>query len=128
MTQIVRAKQPAITRVTPQPGAKRILSPNTFRGLQINKAPVNTINPVIGLQTGVAVGNVLIVNSFGAWSAYPAPNFTFQWQRNAADIVGQIGQSYTLQIADQGTGIRCVVTATNVQGASSANSNTIAIP
>jgi hypothetical protein len=93
-----------------------------------NKIPVNMMSPVIGLQTGVAVGNVLIVTNFGAWAAFPAPNYTFQWQRNAVDIATATNQSYTLQVADQLNSVRCVVTATNVAGAASANSNAVAIP
>ena len=43
-------------------------------------APANTVLPVISGST--VVGNVLTTTS-GTWTGFPAPTFTYQWQRAA---------------------------------------------
>lgn len=87
-------------------------------------APSNTVAPVITTdgtpQTGESVSC-----SVGTWTGTPTPTFARQWQRNGTNISGATGSSYTLDVADEGQSIRCVVTATNSAGSASANSGTI---
>jgi hypothetical protein len=65
------------------------------------------------LLTGNAqVGSVLSCSD-GVWNGYPAPTFTHQWRRDAVDIVGAVGPTYTSVAADIGHEIGCVVTASN---------------
>jgi hypothetical protein len=86
--------------------------------------PVNTVLPTV---TGpVATGYVLTCNP-GVWTGAPAPTFSFFWQRSASaagpwtNIAGATSQTYTVQIADIGDYIRCVVSASNSAGANAAN-------
>jgi hypothetical protein len=62
----------------------------------------------------------------GSWDGYPAPDFSYRWQRCAApdacvDIAGQTGSSYVVVDADSDKTLRAIVTATNVLGSRSAN-------
>jgi alpha-tubulin suppressor-like RCC1 family protein len=83
-----------------------------------NGAPANTVAPVI---SGTAQEDQILVSTTGTWSNDPV-SFTFQWQRNTSNISGATGTSYTVQTADVGSTLRCVVTATNAISAVSANS------
>lgn len=57
-------------------------------------------------------------------TGYPAPVMTFQWQNNAANIVGEIAQTIALDAAAMGLVdgdvISCEITATNTEGVDSA--------
>ena len=86
--------------------------------------PVNTVAPVVS-GTGV-VGQTLTTTD-GTWTGTLPITYTYQWERNTNDIFGATSQTYVLVSADAGTNIRCVVTATNIGGASSAASNAIAV-
>jgi len=85
-------------------------------------APVNTVAPVASGST--PVGSTLTTTD-GTWTGTPPPSFTYQWKRDGATIVGAIISTYTTQAADVGTSVTCTVTATNVAGSASANSNGI---
>lgn len=81
--------------------------------------PVNTVAPV--------ASNAVLVLSVtdGTWS--PNGDITYQWQSNSgswADIVGADADEYTAPGAGS---YRCVVTCTNVRGATSVNSNTVTL-
>lgn len=89
-----------------------------------NAIPANTVAPVVSTD-GTPVTGEVVACSTGTWTGWPPPTFARQWQRNTVAISGATGTSYTLQAADEGTSVRCVVTATNSQGSVSANSNTI---
>lgn len=55
----------------------------------------------------------------GSWTPNtPMPTFTRQWIRNGSPIAGSTGTTYTIQTADIGTTINCLVTATNPAGSS----------
>ncbi len=84
--------------------------------------PVNTVRPAI---TGIAqVGQTLTVTN-GTWSGNAA-SYSRQWQRGGANIAGATASTYVCVAADVGFAIRCVVTATNSTGSTSATSNTTA--
>lgn len=99
-----------------------------FAGGGYTSAPVNTVAPTI---SGTAGAGQTLTSSTGTWSAAPAPTFTYQWQRGTTNISGATSSSYTIVGADIGNTLRCVVTATNTVGSSSANSantSTVAAP
>jgi hypothetical protein len=85
-------------------------------------APVNTIAPVV---SGVGVVGQTLTTTNGTWTGIPSPTYTYQWQRNGSPVLGATSQTYVLVSADAGTNVRCVVTATNIIGSASANSNAI---
>lgn len=89
--------------------------------------PINTVAPAI---TGtVQVGQTLSCST-GTWDAAPASiSYTYQWQLSGSNIGGATSSTYVIQAGDVGGTLRCVVTATNAVGATSANSNTtITVP
>jgi hypothetical protein len=81
-------------------------------------APQNTSVPTLlgNPQTGQTIRS-----SDGMWANYPT-SITYQWQRDGADLAGQTANTYVVQAADEGTYLRCVVTATNAAGSASVNS------
>lgn len=90
----------------------------------ILRAPVNTGLPVI---TGTARVDELLTVSNGAWAAFPAPSFTYQWQRGATNISGATSSTYLITDADAGSALRCIVTASNTAGSASATSAATAV-
>lgn len=86
--------------------------------------PVNTVAPVVS-GTGV-VGQTLTTTD-GTWAGTLPFTYTYQWQRNGSNIVSATSQTYILVAADAGTNVRCVVTATNIDGSDAANSNQISV-
>lgn len=86
--------------------------------------PSNTVAPV--LSGTAVVGQTLSVTN-GAWNGTSPFTYTYNWFRGTTPI-GTNTNSYTLVQADAGneSNIKCVVTATNEAGVSSADSNTIA--
>jgi hypothetical protein len=64
----------------------------------------------------------------GLWAGDPAPSTSRQWRRcdsagnNCVDIAGATGLSYVPVLADKGSTLRLRVTATNVNGSTSADS------
>ena len=93
-------------------------------GSAIAAAPGNTTAPAV---TGTAkVGSTLTVSN-GSWSNTPT-GYGYQWQRCASttsctDIAGETGHTYTVRPIDGGKRLRAVVTASNADGSSTANSN-----
>ena len=86
--------------------------------------PINTSVPVI--SGSVIIGSTL-TSSTGTWTGTDPISYTYQWQRGASDISGATSNSYTIQVADEGSTLRCVVTATNIAGSTSANSANTAV-
>jgi hypothetical protein len=85
--------------------------------------PVNTVAPVVSGTT--TVGQTLSTTT-GTWTGTATITYTYQWQRGGPtynNISGATSSTYTLVTADAYVRIRCVVTATNGLGSTSANSN-----
>ena len=86
-------------------------------------APSNTTPPDVSGTP--KVGQTLTVSD-GTWTGTPT-TYAYQWQRctsstACADIVGAAKQTHTLVAADAGNTMRAVVTASNADGKSTANS------
>jgi hypothetical protein len=96
-------------------GILSMLSGGTY-----SSAPANTVAPVV---SGTATVGQTLSSTTGTWTGAPTPTFTYQWQRAGSNIGSATSSTYTLVNADAGSTIRCVVTATNVVAAVSANSN-----
>lgn len=97
-------------------------------GSTYSSAPVNLVLPSI---SGTAAAGQTLSSSTGTWSGQPTPTYAYQWQRSGSNISGATSSSYTVQFADVGTTLRCVVTATNSVGstsATSASTSTISAP
>ena len=83
----------------------------------VTGAPTNTALPSI--SGGDSAGQTLTASP-GTWSAYPSPTFTYDWQ-DCPDATGdgcttvQSGpdDQYTLAIADEGSYVQVVVSASN---------------
>lgn len=70
------------------------------------------------------IGTVISCTT-GTWLNTPM-TYTYQWQRDAVDIPGQTGSTYTLTTSDTSSNlIRCIVTASNNYGSAKAGSNSI---
>ena len=93
-------------------------------------APRNTSLPSI---SGTPVETNLLAGQPGSWNGTPPIAFAFQWLRcekgggTCVAITGATGSNYALTASDVGFRIRVTVTATNVDGSSSATSNATAI-
>jgi hypothetical protein len=86
-------------------------------------APVNTGAPSVSGSPRVSA---TLTAGNGTWTPSGA-TFTYDWQRGDPlngfqDIAGATGSTYTLATADVGETVRVKVTATNVDGATSATS------
>lgn len=90
--------------------------------------PANTVAPAV---TGTAqVGSTLATDN-GTWTGAPT-SYSYQWKRaddagftlNVTNI-GANQNQYLLTATEQGKYVRCVVTATNANGSTGANSNIV---
>ena len=89
-----------------------------------NSVPVNTVAPVV---SGTATFGQTLSTTTGTWTGTPASfTYAYQWQRGGSNIGSATASTYTLVSGDVGFTIRCVVTATNAAGSTSANSNSTA--
>lgn len=91
-------------------------------------APGNTSPPAV--SGSAKVGQVLTVSN-GAWTGSPT-GYVYQWQRctsstSCVDIASASSQTYKAVAADAGRTLRAVVTASNADGNSTANSNQTAV-
>jgi hypothetical protein len=82
--------------------------------------PANISLPVV---TGTPTTGQTLTCTVGSWAN--ADSTTFQWLRNGAAIVGATDDQYVLVVADEGTTVRCRVTATNESGSVSVESNAV---
>lgn len=91
-------------------------------------APSNTTAPSVTTDGTPETGETVSCSS-GVWTGYPVPTFAYQWQRDVGagfvNISGATSATYVLVVADEGSPVRCHVTATNSQGSASANSSSI---
>ncbi|HLI32416.1 MAG TPA: carboxypeptidase regulatory-like domain-containing protein [Solirubrobacteraceae bacterium] len=87
-------------------------------------APTASAPPTLA-GTG-AVGQTLTCSQ-GTWANEPL-FLTYQWERSGVAIAGASGATYTIQAADEGSSITCVVTAGNGAGIASAASAAVAVP
>lgn len=91
--------------------------------------PVNTVAPAV---TGTTTVGQTLSCSTGTWTD-GTPVFTYQWQRDVANngvfsnIAAATANTYALVDADDGNKVRCVVTDTDENGATSANSNAVGL-
>lgn len=89
-------------------------------------APLNLVSPVISGQP--TVGAVLTCST-GIWSG---SSYSYQWQKDSGvgfvNIGGATNSTYTVVSGDATFDLRCVVTATNLGGSTSAASNVVNIP
>jgi hypothetical protein len=86
--------------------------------------PANTTPPSIA---GTARRTSVLTATTGVWTG--SASTAFRWQRLVSatwtDIPGQTGAAYTLAVADVGTSVRVLETATNSDGPASMPSNAI---
>jgi hypothetical protein len=90
----------------------------------VSEAPANTGAPV---ASGTPTQFSPLTCSTGTWTGDPTPVYAYQWQRDTgsgfANIPGASSSTYELDLADIDSMIRCHVTATNVGGNATADSN-----
>lgn len=67
----------------------------------------------------VAEGEELTVSN-GGW--LDVDSYTYQWKADGSNIVGATSKTYTVQVADHGAVLTCVVTGQNEIGSASATS------
>ena len=86
--------------------------------------PALTAAPAI---TGTAKAGHVLSCGTGSWTGAPA-SFAYRWSRNGTPIAGAIAARYTVRSIDEGSGLTCTVTATNLAGTGpAANSATIRV-
>jgi hypothetical protein len=87
--------------------------------------PANTVAPAV---TGTKQRLQTLTTDNGTWINSPS-SYTYQWQRDNSgglsysNIGGATASTRVLDQSDVGCNVRCVVTATNATGSTSANSN-----
>jgi hypothetical protein len=104
----------------------KLIRPRLVQTKQVHAAagPVCTVAPSV---TGTLTVGQVQTCAPGTWLNSPA--FTYQWRRrNVGDIFGATAATYTLTAADSGLQVECMVTGTNVGGASTARSNFVSVP
>jgi hypothetical protein len=107
--------------------------PNTTSGIDaamVREEPANKVAPVV---SGTPTPGQTLACSQGSWTGLGALTYAYKWLRDGSAIAGASSNTYTVQTTDQGTGLACVVTATNeieteVTRSTSATSNTLAVP
>jgi hypothetical protein len=116
---------------TPVDPRRQTFTQNMLNDLSSGSTPpVNTTPPSI---TGSAVQGQTLAASNGSWTGYPAPTFSYQWQRcdatgnNCQAIASAIGQTYPCAVADPGSTLDVVVTGTNGAGSALATSSPTAV-
>lgn len=64
----------------------------------------------------------------GVWEGRPPPSFTYEWQRDGVGIASATEAGYSVEPADQGHLLSCVVMARNSEGSlGAASANNVAI-
>jgi hypothetical protein len=90
-------------------------------------APTNTKAPSI---SGLSKEGELITVDNGLWGGFPAPTFSYTWQRcNATNVCSTINSAttstYRVTYEDAGNSIKAIVKATNSVGSISVTTNAI---
>ena len=101
-------------------GSSQLTSWSGATDIDGGNAPTNTVAPAL---SGTAQEGQTLTCSTGTWTG--SPTYTYQWKRNGNNITSATNSTYTLVTADVGTSIKCTVTATNILGSASADSNTV---
>lgn len=73
--------------------------------------------------------NLTFIAGVGYYTGYPAPTFTYQWQKDGVNISGATSKEYSpswIDVSD--VDLTCEVTATNASGAITTETAAIAIP
>lgn len=78
-------------------------------------APSNTVAPHI-TSDGTPQTGETVSCSTGTWAGDPTITYAYQWKRGTANISSANATTYTLQTADVGQVITCVVIASNGTG------------
>lgn len=84
-------------------------------------APANTVLPALTHDGILEVGNVVTASS-GAWTGFPTPDLSYQWQRssdgstNWTSISGATSSTYTPTGTDAGKHLRCRVVGESTSG------------
>jgi hypothetical protein len=86
-------------------------------------APACSVAPAV---TGATTLGATLSCSTGTWSGSPT-SYAYRWQRDGVNISGETASTYVIAAGDDGTTLRCVVTATNAFGSTDANSNGVPI-
>jgi hypothetical protein len=84
-----------------------------------SRKPLNTSLPAI---SGSAVQGQALSASTGSWTGQRPIHYSFQWQRDGANIAGASGATYILISADVGHRVSVIVTASNSAGSQAARS------
>ncbi len=85
---------------------------------------MNTTRPKV---TGSAKAGATLSCSRGNWKNNPT-KFADQWYRDGTSLAGFTASTYRLETLDEGTTLKCVVTASNAGGHAWAASNAVKIP
>ena len=109
-----------------------VMIPNTTPGIDaamVREEPADKVAPVV---SGTPVVGQALSCSNGSWTGIGTLTYAYKWLRNGTAIAGAGVNTYVVQTADQGTGLACVVTATNeiekeVSRSTSATSNTLTV-
>jgi hypothetical protein len=106
------------------PAATTVLAALVLVSSASAAAPGNTAPPAV---SGTAKGGQTLTVSNGTWTGSPT-SYTYQWQRcssasSCVPISGATQKTYTVVSADSGRTLRAVVSASNEDGVSTANSN-----
>jgi hypothetical protein len=73
--------------------------------------------------SGAASVGALLKCEAGRWEGKPPPVLTYQWLRDGVRLQSANASTYTVELADEGHALSCLVTAANGEGSLSAGSN-----
>ena len=79
------------------------------------------------LVSGVASPGLPLTCEPGVWSGAPPPSFSYQWYRDGAEIAGATSDIYTVEPADEGHRLSCVVVGANSLGSVEVESDHVAV-
>jgi hypothetical protein len=94
--------------------------------INAGSVPVNAVAPTVSPSGTQSTGTVITAN-VGTWDGTPTITYAYRWTRNGSPISGATASTYTIQVADDGTTIRCEVQGSNAFGTSAyvASSNSV---
>jgi hypothetical protein len=98
-------------------------APNSPVTPAVTAAPANATLPLL---QGAPVGGKVITCTAGTWNNDPTI-FGYAWTRDGKAIAGQETTQLTLKITDTGHAMRCVVTARNSVGSTTATSAAVKV-
>ena len=93
------------------------------RATSATPPPANITPPAI---TGKPKAGTKLTCSTGSWTNDPT-SYAYHWYRNGTLLAGFTTSTHTLGTLDEGTTLKCVVTANNAGGQASAQSNAVKI-